>query len=131
MSAAALEPPGLRVLLVDGDVRTTRCFASMLEEDGFAVEVLHDGVAAMERLDHGPRPDAIVTDVIMPRAGGVAVLGAARRRWKDVPVIFVTGHPELLANPGIPFDEEPTIFTKPISYADFSEALQRLIHRAA
>lgn len=131
MPVAELEPTRLRVLLVDDDVRTARRFASMLEEDGFTVEVLRDGVEAMERLDHGPRPDAIVTDVVMPRAGGLAVLGAARRLWKDVPVIFVTGHPELLSNPGIPFDRAPTIFTKPISYADFSEALQRLVKGAA
>jgi CheY-like chemotaxis protein len=131
MPTAALQPIRLRVLLVDDDVRTTRRFASMLEEDGFTVEVLRDGVEAMERIDRDPRPDAIVTDVIMPRAGGLAVLGAARRRWKDVPVIFVTGHPELLANPGIPFDHAPTVFTKPISYADFSETLQRLVHPGA
>jgi DNA-binding NtrC family response regulator len=121
----------IRLLLVDDDVRTTRRFASMLEEDGFTVEVLRDGVEAMERLDHGPGFDAIVTDVVMPRAGGLAVLGAARRKWKDVPVIFVTGHPELLANPGIPFDRAPTVFTKPISYTDFSEVLQRLVARAS
>jgi CheY-like chemotaxis protein len=131
MPLAALDPHRLRLLLVDDDIRTARRFASMLEEDGFTVEVLRDGIEAMERIDHDPRFDAIVTDVVMPRAGGLAVLGAARRKWKDVPVIFVTGHPELLANPGIPFEQTPTVFTKPISYADFSETLQKLLARLA
>ena len=120
-----------RVILVDDDVRTARRFASMLEEDGFIVEVLGDGIEAIERLDHEPRPDIVVTDVVMPRAGGLAVLGATRRRWHDVPVVFVTGHPELLANPGIPFERAPLVFTKPISYADFSEALQQILRGAA
>ena len=48
-----------------------------------------------------------------------------------MPVVFVTGHPELLAKPGIPFDNAPTVFTKPISYADFSAELQRLVDRPA
>jgi two-component system response regulator MprA len=130
------------LFIVDDDVRSARCLASMLEEDGFVVEVLKDGREALERLEVGPPPDGIITDLIMPRAGGIAVLGAARRRKKDVQVIFVTGHPELLAPPPIgrrgdraPFESigllpEPLVLTKPVSYAQLAEALRPLLERS-
>jgi two-component system response regulator MprA len=118
-----------RLLLIDDDVRTARRLASMLEEDGFIVEVLRDGHDAIERIDREPAPDGIITDLIMPRAGGIAVLGAARRRWKDIPFVFVTGHAELLSNPPIPLPPAPLVLTKPISYSDLSSALERLLLR--
>ncbi len=115
------------LLLVDDDVRTSTRLASMLKEDGFAVEVFRDGRDAMERLEVEPAPDAIVTDLIMPRAGGIAVLGEARRRWQKIPFIFITGHPDLLASTRVPFLPEPVVLTKPISYGELSATLQRLL----
>jgi CheY-like chemotaxis protein len=117
-----------RLLVIDDDVRTANRLASMLQEDGFVVEVMRDGREALERLERSPAPDAILTDLIMPRAGGIAVLGEARRRWRDIPFVFITGHPELLRNPGVPFLPEPLVLTKPISYAELSFALRDLLH---
>jgi CheY-like chemotaxis protein len=117
------------LFVIDDDARTSRRFAQMLEEDGFRVEVLRDGAEAIERLASAPAPDAILTDLIMPRAGGIAVLGEARRRLGNIPVIFVTGHPELLARGDVPFEASPIVFTKPISYADVSDALRALLDR--
>src|SRR5262249_2208670 len=69
--------PGRRIFLVDNDERTTRRLAKMLEEDGYAVEVFADGRDAIARLERGPAPDAIITDLVMPHASGIAVLGEA------------------------------------------------------
>ncbi len=118
---------GARILLIDDDVRTARRFASMLEEDGFVVEVLENGVDAIERLARTPRPDAIVTDFVMPRAGGMAVYSAARRRWPEIPVLFVTGHPDLIPRQDPASERPAVVFTKPISYADFSAQLTALL----
>ncbi len=121
------DPPPRRILIVDDDVRTANRLASMLREDGFVVEVLRDGRDAIDRLDQMPAPDGIITDLIMPRAGGIAVLGEARRRWRDIPFVFVTGHPELLRRPTVPFSPLPVVLTKPISYAELSSELGRLL----
>ena len=47
-----------RVLVVDDDERTARLLARLLTEDGFDVEVVTDGVAAMARLSNGEGPTA-------------------------------------------------------------------------
>jgi CheY-like chemotaxis protein len=118
-------PP--RILLVDDDQRTARRLALMLEEDGFVVEVVGDGRDALDRMEHEPAPDGIITDLILPRAGGIAVLGEARRRWKNIPVVFVTGHPELLTHLGVPLSPAPLVLTKPISYTELRSTLQELL----
>jgi two-component system OmpR family response regulator len=119
-----------RIFVVDNDQRTARRLASMLEEDGYVVEVFPDGRDAITRLALDPAPDAIVTDLVMPHASGIAVLGEARRRWQRVPVIFVTGHPELVGPRGsLPFasDMGPVVLTKPVSYADLGAHIRELL----
>jgi CheY-like chemotaxis protein len=98
----------------------------MLEEDGFVVEVMRDGSEAVARLCYEPLPDAIVTDLIMGNVSGLAVLGEARRDGRRIPVVFVTGHPDLLSG-YIPFEASPIVFTKPISVAELSARLSELL----
>lgn len=114
------------VLLIDDDTRTANRLAQMLQEDGYAVEVLRDGVDALKRLDTMPSPDVVVTDLMMPGASGLTVMLEARRRQPNVPVIFLTGHPDLLARVPIRLDPPPVVLTKPISYDDLSVELVRL-----
>jgi len=125
--ALAIPRPPRRLFLVDDDVRTARRLASMLEEDGFVVEVMGNGDEAVARLAREPRPDAIITDLIMPGRSGIAVLGEARRRYRGIPIVFVTGHPNLLRGPAIPLEPTPIVFTKPVSYADLRERLNQLL----
>ena len=115
-----------RIYVVDDDERTSRLFASLLAEDGYDVEVFRDGTEALERFANGPPPGAIITDLVMARVSGIKVLEGARQRWPTVPVIFVTGHPELLAQVGTQFDPAPRVFSKPLIYAEFVVALRSL-----
>ncbi len=129
--ALTVAPRTRRIFLVDDDIRTAKRLASMLEEDGFVVEVMRDGSEAVARMDRDPPPDAIVTDLVMLGMSGIAVLGAARRRGQSIPVIFVTGHPQLLARPPIPFEPSPIVFTKPVAYADLRDRLNELLPEKA
>jgi CheY-like chemotaxis protein len=114
------------VLVVDDDTRTGCRLAQMLKEDGFAVEVIGDGVDALKRLDDMPAPDVVVTDLMMPGASGYTVMLEARRKQPNVPVIFMTGHPDLLARVPLAFDPPPIVFTKPIEYDDLKAAIGRV-----
>jgi two-component system response regulator MprA len=113
------------VLLIDDDTRTAARLAQMLKEDGYAVEVLGDGVGALRRLANTPLPDVVVTDLMMPGASGLTVMLEARRTQPNVPVIFLTGHPDLLAR--LPkLDPAPIVFTKPIEYDALSATIARV-----
>jgi two-component system response regulator MprA len=113
------------VLVVDDDVRSARRLAKMLREDGYDVDVASDGAAAIARLSRGPAPAVLVTDLCMPNADGTAVALYARSRYKDMPIIVVTGYPELAAQLERDLAPQPVVFTKPLVYADLSAALAR------
>ena len=62
-----------KILVVDDDASIRMLVSRFLAKRNFAVETAEDGVEAMERLDHGGY-DAVVLDLMMPRASGFDVL---------------------------------------------------------
>lgn len=117
--------PRRLVLLVDDDIRSARVFVRMLREDGFDVELAHDGAVAIGRLSRAPAPDVLVTDLQLPHADGIAVAKYARSCNPQLPIFMVTGYPQIVAARAKGFDPEPRIFTKPLDYPTFAKELDR------
>lgn len=113
------------VLLVDEDVRAARHLAKMLAEDGFDVELALDGAAAIARLGRRPIPDALVTDMYMPHADGIAVTRYARSRCPGMLAVVVTGHAELVA-PNDLAPPAPVVLSKPLDYETLTHTLRTL-----
>jgi DNA-binding NtrC family response regulator len=125
-----LEPQGQRlhvVLLVDDDLRTTRRMAQMLREDGFAVEIARDGAAAVARLSRSPVPDALVTELTTAYADGLAVGRFARNQRPGIPVLVLTGYPNLFHADAFAGGPPATLFTKPVDYAVLRSALREAL----
>ncbi len=87
------------------------------------MEVATDGDLAIERVAQGTVPDAIVTELFLPNAGGEAVMQFARSRRSDVTVFFVTNHPQLVPEFDPSVGPPPRVFTKPVNYREFQIAL--------
>lgn len=117
------------VLLVDDDLRTTRRLADMLREDGLTVEVARDGAAAIARFTRQPVPDALVTELTTVHADAAAVSRFARAQRPGLPVLVVTGYPNLL-QPESFGGPAPLLFTKPIDYQGVRDALFRALRPA-
>ncbi|MDP6580985.1 MAG: EAL domain-containing protein [Vicinamibacterales bacterium] len=82
------------VLLVDDDESVLGLYARHLQRAGFEVEALSNGLDALGLL--GERCfDVIVSDIKMPGVDGLRLLRTVRRRDLDVPVVLVTGAPEV------------------------------------
>ncbi len=125
MSHAPL-PRSNKVLLVDGDVRTTQRLAELLREDGFDVEVARDGAAAIARLAREPLPDTLITELRIPFADGTAVARYARSQRPGLRVVVVTGYPNSLVPAGFG-NPPPVVFAKPLDYAQLLRELQEPI----
>lgn len=117
-----MQAPAL-ILVVDDDARSARTLANMLREDGFQVDVAIDGASAIARLTRKPLPSVLVTELRLPNADGMAVSVFARSRDAEIPIIMVTGYPQLA---GQKLSPEPIVLTKPLDYADLSAALARV-----
>ena len=68
------------MLVVEDDPTIASVFAAYLRRAGYAVEVVGDGVDALERWTSW-RPDVVVLDLMLPRMSGLEVL--RRRRGQD------------------------------------------------
>lgn len=82
------------VLIVDDETSILDTLRILLKNEGFTPHVAPGGQQALEQLG-SLSPDIIITDVRMPRVGGIDVLAAARARDPDIPVILMTAQADL------------------------------------
>jgi DNA-binding NtrC family response regulator len=78
-----------RILIVDDDAEMCRFFEQLLGEENYAVEVVHDGFAALQHYDRD-NVDLIITDLMMPRMRGTELVARLKELDPDVLVLLVT-----------------------------------------
>ena len=83
---------GVTVLAVDDEAINLQVLRNLLTMEGCLVEEAHDGFAALELLEHGPLPDLVVLDVMMPRLTGFEVCERIRQKHSanELPIILLT-----------------------------------------
>ncbi|PIE07310.1 MAG: response regulator [Rhodobacterales bacterium] len=82
----------LQILAVD-DSRTMRDMIRLtLTGAGFGTHLAEDGVHGLEVLDAIAPPDAIITDINMPRLDGFGFIDAVRRQgaFRAIPILVLT-----------------------------------------
>jgi CheY-like chemotaxis protein len=91
-----------RVLVVDDNRDAAESLRELLRMHGHEVEVVHDGAAALGKLD-GFRADVVLLDIGLPRMDGFMVAHAIRARYEHV-----HSRPRLLALTGHTREEDRT-----------------------
>jgi len=89
-------PPGVRprILVADDDASVLRAVGRVLTSRGFDVTGVTDGREAV-RLLAAEKFDAVVSDVMMPDMGGIELLRAVRSNDLELPVLLMTGAPNV------------------------------------
>jgi len=78
-----------RILLVEDELNLARGIRENLEAEGYAVDVVADGLVALDRIrreEYG----LVILDVMLPGMDGFTVCQTARREGRDTPVLFLT-----------------------------------------
>ncbi len=78
----------IRILLVDDDLELCSMQGQYLSNEGFAVQMYHDGESGLEEALSGDY-DLILLDVMMPKLNGIEVLRRLRIH-SNVPVLMLT-----------------------------------------
>jgi two-component system alkaline phosphatase synthesis response regulator PhoP len=78
-----------RILIVEDEEAIATFVQTALERDGFTVEWVGGGVAALSALDSF-RPDLVLLDLVLPDIDGLQVCQAIRTRKHYVPVVMLT-----------------------------------------
>ena len=85
------------ILVVEDEAHLAVGLRFNLEAEGYQVNVVDTGEAALELLEaHPPAFDVVVLDVMLPGKDGFAVISELRKAGQFVPTLMLTarGHPE-------------------------------------
>ena len=82
-----------KVLLVDDEESILILYSEEIEEEGFAVEVAHNGDQALKAFQ-GSSPDLVILDINMPGMNGIEVLRQMKAINSELPVILSSAYPE-------------------------------------
>jgi DNA-binding NtrC family response regulator len=80
-----------KVLVIDDEANLRKVLAALLRRDGYAVTIAEDGEMGLAEFQKNGA-DAVITDLVMPRLGGMEVLKAINGTDPEVPVIIITAH---------------------------------------
>lgn len=79
-----------RILIVDDDQNLLSFLARSLQKHGYQVTTAGDGYQALEVLEASPGYSILVTDMLMPRMGGLELIRQARVLDRSVEIIVIT-----------------------------------------
>src|SRR2546429_4469604 len=79
-----------RILIVDDEESTRELFAELLQRWGYDVDQTADGHGAL-KIAAETHPDVIISDLVMPKLDGLALVRALREEQPDTPVVIITG----------------------------------------
>lgn len=87
-----------RVLIVDDEADIRKTVRLTLTKAGFDVVEAEDGEKAIKEIGSGDNPrmvDAILCDIQMPKINGKEAVAFFRQQYPSVPVIILTGQPQV------------------------------------
>ncbi|MBN2147428.1 MAG: GAF domain-containing protein [Anaerolineales bacterium] len=125
-----LDGSGLTVLVVEDDDATREALQALLQAQGFWVITATNGREALKLFEgQFNLIDLVVTDVVMPEMGGVALHQMLRSRWSDIKMLFVTGHPLEMRDQALLEAGDVSWLQKPFTVQELNSAIQALLRK--
>ncbi|WP_375381382.1 response regulator [uncultured Sphingomonas sp.] len=109
------------VLVVEDEAMVRAVAERALVRQGYTVLTAENGEAALELLRTGPKPDLLVSDVVMPVMDGPTMARAVRERWPELPILFMSGYAEEQLRRSIDLDNV-AFLPKPFSVQQLADA---------
>ena len=123
-------PPSFTIAVVDDDHRILQSLQSLLESADYAVRSFASAAALLES-DSLAEIDCLVSDIDMPVMDGFELLRVAHAARADLPVILITGHPEMLNRLRAVGPGHHRIFTKPFDGQELLTAVSDALRKPA
>ncbi len=115
------------ILLVEDEAPLRALAAESLQRLGYTVLQAGNGLEALSAAErHGETIDIVVTDIVMPRMGGVDLVERLRQKGGQFAVIFMSGYTEVAALENTKIGGNAILLNKPFS----SDALAHKIAEA-
>jgi two-component system, chemotaxis family, chemotaxis protein CheY len=90
--------PEGRVLIVDDEPNVRKLVSMTLKRGGYEVIEAEDGQKGMDAIRSGDNPlvlNVIICDIHMPKVSGTEAIQYFRAQFPSVPIVVLTGHPDV------------------------------------
>ncbi|MEO7469644.1 MAG: response regulator, partial [Sphingobium limneticum] len=114
------------VLLVEDEAMVRAVAERALTRQGYTVLTAENGEAALELLEKTGKPDLLISDVVMPSMDGPTMVRHVRKRYPDLPILFMSGYAEEQLRKSIDLDNV-AFLPKPFSVQQLAEAARAIL----
>jgi two-component system, OmpR family, copper resistance phosphate regulon response regulator CusR len=122
---------GRQVLIVEDDEALSGFLADELRSQGFAVEQIPDGGAALSALTGKQRFDLLILDLNLPKIDGISVLRSARSTHPKLPILVLTARNRVEEKVHVLESGADDYLTKPFSLIELLARVGVLLRRGA
>jgi CheY-like chemotaxis protein len=116
----------MSILIIEDDDGVRDTIASILRDEGYAVETACDGVAALQRVSQGPLPSLILLDLMMPGMDGLDFRSRqlADPELRSIPTVIISARPDVAQKAAKL--QVGTFLQKPMSFEELLHVVQNL-----
>ena len=119
---------GRKVLVVEDDPTTLKALQTLLEARQYQVLAAANGAKALRDFEAEMETvDLVISDIVMPEMGGLALYRITSERWPHIRMLFITGHPLDGESQALLEKGEVAWLQKPFSIQQFNRAIQALM----
>ncbi|NOR44624.1 MAG: response regulator [Candidatus Delongbacteria bacterium] len=116
------------ILVVDDEMIMRDLLTDFLEMFDYDVVSAHDGVMAWELLQDSQNErkfDLVITDINMPKMGGIELSTNIKKQFPDMPIIFMTGYGIEKVKQDV--EKAEGFLAKPFDLDVFNELLEKIL----
>ncbi len=118
-----------KLLIIDDDAEILSSMYNYFRKKNYDIVSASNGLDALKILQNDQESfDLIITDLVMPNVGGVAIITIVKQKHPDTPIIAMTGwgsDPELLASEA----HADMVLGKPFKLAELEILIKQLISK--
>jgi signal transduction histidine kinase/CheY-like chemotaxis protein len=122
-----LDGRGELLLIVEDDDSLKEALWNLFEDHEFQVLQAANGEQGFDIVKQiGERISLVISDVVMPKMGGVELYQKTRKSYPEKKFIFITGHPSKIDDGAIDQDPNTRLLQKPFSMTDILFLVQEI-----
>ena len=119
-----------KILIVDDEIDICEMMSFTFDSQGFETLIAHDAAQAFELVKSND-PDLVVSDIRMPKGGGMKLLEDIKKYNPNRPKVFlITGYSDKTRDEAIAAGAED-VFAKPIKLQDLIEKVTKAMDKCA
>ncbi|MCX6150038.1 MAG: response regulator [Ignavibacteriales bacterium] len=111
------------VLVIDDDTKILEAFRMLMESENCNMIAATDVIEALKKID-GKHIDLIITDFMLKTKSSVEIFSLVKKTHPKVPIVVMTGYPELISEKDVHMFGGNFFLTKPLELGKLRKVIR-------